>query len=53
MTQFFSLGGYAEFVWPAYAVAAAIMLGVLFESIRSLRTRERELKALGDTNGER
>jgi len=53
MAQFLSMGGYAEFVWPAYAVATAVMLGVLVESIRSLRMRERELEALGDTSGER
>lgn len=53
MTQFISMGGYAEFVWPAYAVAAIVMLGLLVESFRSLRARERELSALDGTSGER
>lgn len=51
MAQFFSMGGYAAFVWPAYGVAAIVMLGILVETVRSLRARERELSALDQKSG--
>ncbi len=52
MMQFFSMGGYAAFVWPAYGIAAIVMLGVLAQSVRSLRAHERELRSLAGTGGE-
>ena len=51
LTQFLSMGGYAGFVWPAYGIAAAVMIGVLVQSLRGLRARETELAALGETPG--
>ena len=47
MTQFFGMGGYAVFVWPAYAVAAVALIGLLVQSLRDLRKRAAELAALG------
>ena len=47
MLQFFAMGGYAAFVWPAYAVAAVVLIGLLLQSLRSLRAREEEFAALG------
>lgn len=46
MGSFFSMGGYAGFVWPSYAVAAIVMVGLLLASLREARVRERELKVL-------
>ncbi|PWC31920.1 heme exporter protein CcmD [Azospirillum sp. TSO22-1] len=46
MTDFFAMGGYAAYVWPAYAVAALMMLTVLASTLRGLRAREATLKAL-------
>lgn len=43
---FFEMGGYARFVWPAYALAGAVTLGLLVVSLRTLRGRERTLAAL-------
>ncbi|HXP13272.1 MAG TPA: heme exporter protein CcmD [Stellaceae bacterium] len=40
---FFDMGGYARFVWPAYAVAAAVLLGLLAWSLGSYRRVQREL----------
>jgi heme exporter protein D len=48
--QFLAMGGYAAFVWPAYAIAAVVMIGVLAQSLRALRAREAELAALGETS---
>ncbi|HET6221927.1 MAG TPA: heme exporter protein CcmD [Dongiaceae bacterium] len=39
------MGGYAAFVWPAYAVAALVMLGLLVISLRRLRRTEAALDA--------
>ncbi len=44
---FLDMGGYAGFVWPAYALAAAILVGLLFVSLRQLRKAEADLEALG------
>ena len=44
---FFAMGGYAGFVWPAYALAAILLVGLLAASLRQLRKAEAELAALG------
>lgn len=40
------MGGYGIYVWPAFAVAAIVLVGLLFASLRSLRTSEGILKKL-------
>lgn len=40
------MGGYAPFVWTAYAVAGAILLALLAVSLRSLRVRQADANAL-------
>ena len=47
MSQFFAMGGYAAFVWPAYGVAAVVLIGLLVQSLRALRAREAEFASLG------
>lgn len=49
MTAYFDMGGYAGFVWPAYAVAAAVMVGLLVASWRAMRTCEKQLKVLQES----
>ena len=46
LTGFFDMGGYGHFVWPAYALAAVVMIGLMAASLRSLKAREASLKAL-------
>jgi len=46
MSQFFAMGGYAAFVWPAYGVAAVVLIGLLVQSLRVLRARTAEFAAL-------
>ena len=46
MTDFFHMGGYAFYIWPAYGLAALVMIGVLLTSIRAVRLREQELTQL-------
>jgi heme exporter protein D len=40
--SFLEMGGYGAFVWPAYGLAAAVMVGLLWTSLRNGR-RQREL----------
>ena len=44
--RFLAMGGYAAFVWPAFAVAAAVLAGLLVVSLRGLRRREAALALL-------
>ncbi len=46
MNEFFSMGGYAAFVWPALGLSALVMAILYIQSHRSLRAREAELAAL-------
>ena len=46
MNAFFHMGGYGEFVWPAYAIAALIMFLLWVISLRAQRTSRDELAAL-------
>ena len=46
MNEFFAMGGYAAYVWPAYGVAAIVLIGVWIASLRGLRARESEIEAV-------
>ncbi|MCG5243934.1 heme exporter protein CcmD [Azospirillum doebereinerae] len=46
MTDFLAMGGYAAYVWPAYAIAALVLLGLLAATWKGLRDSEATLKAL-------
>lgn len=44
--NFLSMGGYAAFVWPAFAVTAIVMAVILIASLWRMRTNQRILTAL-------
>ncbi|MCH9020609.1 MAG: heme exporter protein CcmD [Proteobacteria bacterium] len=46
MTEFLAMGGYAAFVWPAFAIAGVVMTVLWVASWRTLRAREAALEAL-------
>ena len=46
ITDFLSMGGYAEFVWPALAVTIAIMAALVIVSRRALLADRRTLESL-------
>ena len=48
MNDFFAMGGYAAFVWPAYGLSVVVMLGLVVNAWRILRARERDLAKLRD-----
>ena len=47
--SFFEMGGYAAYVWPAFGAAAAIMIALLVQSLRTMRAREAALRSLEAT----
>lgn len=49
--SFFAMGGYAAYVWPAFGVAAVILIALLLLSLRSLRAREAVLRKLEASRG--
>ena len=46
LSKFLEMGGYAGFVWPAFAVALVVMAGFVVTSLRTLKSREATLKRL-------
>ena len=46
MSDFLAMGGYAAYIWPAYAVTVAMLAGTLIATLADLRRREATLKAL-------
>jgi heme exporter protein D len=49
MTEFFNMGGYAVFVWPAYGLTAVVLAGMLGASLRDLKANEAALDALTES----
>ena len=46
LSDFFAMGGYAAFVWPAFGFAALVLVGLLAQSWWAARRREVELEQL-------
>jgi len=48
---FFEMGGYAAYVWPAFGAGAVLLIALLVASLRAMRAREAELRALEAARG--
>ncbi len=46
LEAFFHMGGYAAFVWPAYGLAAVVMLGLVTSSLLRLRRNQQRLREM-------
>lgn len=46
MSGFFAMGGYAEFVWPAYGVSAVLLGAAIVLTVRAYRKARAQLAAL-------
>jgi len=53
LERFLDMGGYARFVWPAYAVAAVVLAGMAAQSYRAWRRQHRLWSALEATRPQR
>lgn len=51
--SFFEMGGYAAYVWPAFGVAAVVLIALLVISLHGLKSRERALRQLEAESGGR
>jgi heme exporter protein D len=47
LAAYFAMGGYAGFVWPAYAIAAVVLGGLAIQSWRRYRASRDALARLG------
>ena len=43
LDHFLAMGGYARFVWPAYALALIVLGGFVIETVIIYRRRQRAL----------
>jgi len=46
MAEYFAMGGYADFVWPAYGITALVTLGLIVWSLRGHRAVKMRIAAL-------
>lgn len=51
LNDYLTMGGYAAFVWPAYGVAALILVGFAIDSWRRVTKAEAALRRLEATQG--
>ncbi len=52
MSDFFAMGGYAAYIWPAYAVSAIVLAGLGFAIWRRGRDLKKRLKDQATRQGE-
>jgi heme exporter protein D len=48
MSGYFAMGGYAAFIWPSYALAAVLLVGLFALAARRLSAAERALEDITD-----
>lgn len=46
MSDFFAMGGYGAFIWPCYGLTALVMIVLVVQSLRSMRTNEKLVETL-------
>jgi heme exporter protein D len=49
VSEILAMGGYGGYVWPAYGVAALVMVGLLIWSLRARKAAEAALAQLEET----
>jgi len=43
LVEFLNMGGYAEFIWPSWAITLVVLGVLLMQSLKSMRSNERLL----------
>ena len=46
ISEYFAMGGYAVFIWPAFGIVLMVMATLWISSMRGWRESERTLEAL-------
>ena len=52
LAEYFAMGGYAAYVWPAYGVAALVLIALAIVAVRGYRARQALLTALREQQSE-
>jgi heme exporter protein D len=53
ISDFFAMGGYALYIWPAYGVSTVVMAWIAIASWRRTKANEAELKKLQELSPHR
>jgi heme exporter protein D len=53
MAEFFHMGGYAAFVWPAYGLTVLVIAGLIWQSVADYRAQAALAKNLENLAGGR
>jgi heme exporter protein D len=46
MSAFFAMGGYAAFVWPAYAISIGVLTAMVVATLRAYRRARKKIEEL-------
>lgn len=46
MSEFFNMGGYASYIWPAYGISALVLIGLTIQSLAAYRRAAQEVANL-------
>jgi heme exporter protein D len=46
MSGFFAMGGYAAFIWPAYAISALALVAMVWQCLAAWRAARKRLEEL-------
>jgi heme exporter protein D len=53
LAEYFAMGGYAAFIWPSYALAVVLLVGLFLLSVRRLNGATRALDRDSARSGEK
>tara|TARA_B100000459_G_C8576927_1_gene201433 strand:+ start:662 stop:841 length:180 start_codon:yes stop_codon:yes gene_type:complete len=43
VSEYFEMGGHGVYIWPAYMIATVVIVGILAQTLHTMRQRERHL----------
>jgi heme exporter protein D len=52
MADFFAMGGYAGFVWPAYIITVIVLIAAIVVSLQAHTSARRSVQRLEEDGGE-
>ena len=52
MADFFAMGGYAGFVWPAYIITIIVLIAAIVVSLQAHRSARQSVRRLEEDSGE-
>jgi len=52
MADFFAMGGYGGYVWPAYIITVAVLIAAIVVSLQAHMRARRTVRRLEDDSGE-